>query len=199
MDMTLVHSLNGFLFSHDAVEDPVALYEKLSQLLFVSILAAMFLFAPRAKLDLARRASVAAGASAAVAVLLGAFISGAINRPRPFVADPHGVHLFVTHASDAGFPSDHATAAFAIAVAILLRDRRWGGVVIALATALSIGRVAIGVHYPTDVIAGAMLGTAAAMTLWLPAFRRVTDAIADRTGAAVDFVARRLAARLRYS
>ncbi|MGN6816789.1 MAG: phosphatase PAP2 family protein [Solirubrobacterales bacterium] len=78
-------------------------------------------------------------------------------RARPFVADPHGVHLFAGHAADPGFPSDHATAAFAIAVAIFLRKRAWGIFALVAATVLSVGRVALGVHYPSDVLAGAAL------------------------------------------
>jgi undecaprenyl-diphosphatase len=191
--MSLVHTLNGFLFNHDAVEDPIALYEQVSQLLFVGILALLFFFAPRERRELARRAAVAAAAATALALLVGAILSRLVDRPRPFVADPSGVHLFAAHAADAGFPSDHATAAFAIGAAILLRDRRWGAAVIALAAVL-----AIGVHYPTDVLAGALVGIAAAMTLWLAPPRRVTDLFADWLGAVVDRAARRLTARARY-
>ena len=64
------------------------------------------------------------------------------------------MHLFAAHAADAGFPSDHATAAFAIAVALLLRSRTWGAIALVAATVLAVTRVAMGIHYPTDVLAG---------------------------------------------
>jgi undecaprenyl-diphosphatase len=122
-----------------------------------------------------------------------------VDRPRPFVSDPSGVHLFSHHAADAGFPSDHATASFAIAVALLLRSRRLGLPVLALAFVLSVGRVAVGVHYPSDVLAGAALGAATAIGLATPRLRRLTDRLADAFGAVLDAVAGATARRLGVS
>ena len=93
------------------------------------------------------------------------------------------------HGSDASFPSDHATAAFAIATAIWLRWRAAGAVALVLAAVLAVGRVAVGVHYPGDVVAGAALGTGAAVALWWSPLRRATDVVADRLHAAVRSVA----------
>jgi undecaprenyl-diphosphatase len=133
-----------------------------------------------------RRAAVAAGLSAALGLAVGMLISELVDRARPFVADPGGVHLFSRHAADAGFPSDHATAAFAIATAIFLRNRRWGMVALAAAAVLLVGRVALGVHYPSDVLAGAALGAAAALALWAAPIRARVDAIADFFGRSWD-------------
>jgi undecaprenyl-diphosphatase len=135
---------------------------------------------------------VAAAASAAVALAIGAVLSHLVDRARPFVADPGGVHQFAHHAADAGFPSDHATASFAIATAILLRNRRWGLVAIALATVLCLTRVAIGVHYPSDVLAGAALGAGAALALWWTPVRTRLHALADRAGGVLDGALARL-------
>ncbi|MBI5107012.1 MAG: phosphatase PAP2 family protein, partial [Solirubrobacterales bacterium] len=129
---------------------------------------------------------VAAGASAAVALALGQVVSRLVDRPRPFVAHPDQVHLFAPHAADASFPSDHATAAFAIATAILLRNRLAGILTMAAAAALAASRVVIGVHYPADVLAGAALGALVALVLHLAPLRRRLDAIADASGAALD-------------
>jgi undecaprenyl-diphosphatase len=124
-------------------------------------------------------------------------ISELVDRARPFVADPHGVHLFSSHAADPGFPSDHATAAFAVAVAILLRKRGWGVAALVAAAILSVGRVALGFHYPSDVLAGAALGAAAALTFWSPILRGRVDAFADFLGSAVDRLFSRVARRPR--
>ena len=133
-----------------------------------------------------RRATVAAVLSAGLGLLVAKVISELVDRARPFVADPHGVHLFAGHAADPGFPSDHATAAFAIATAIVLRKRKAGIVALIAAAVLSVGRVALGVHYPSDVLAGAAVGAAAALALWPPAARRRVDAIADFLGRGCD-------------
>jgi undecaprenyl-diphosphatase len=67
-------------------------------------------------------------------------------------------------------------------VAVLLRKRGWGIVALVFATVLSVGRVAIGVHFPSDVLAGAALGSAAALALWAPPLRTRIDRLADAIG-----------------
>lgn len=196
MDWSLLHTLNGFLYHHDSVEDPLLAFIEASEALFASTLLLVFVAAHGARLAAWRRASVAAVLSAGLALAIGKAISEAVDRARPFVADPGAVHLFSHHAADPGFPSDHATAAFAIAVAIVLRKRAWGIAALVAAAILSIGRVAIGVHYPSDVLAGASLGTAVALVLWAPPLRRRIDLLADLAGRPVDRVLGWAAARV---
>jgi undecaprenyl-diphosphatase len=124
--------------------------------------------------------------SAGVALVVAQILSRIVDRPRPFVAHADAVHLFARHAADASFRSDHATAAFAIGVALLLRQRAWGAVVLVLATILAVGRVAMGVHYPSDVIAGAALGSAVALALWTDPIREPLHRVADVAGHALD-------------
>lgn len=182
MEWSIIHSLNDFLFRHDAVEDPLLFYVEVSEALFAATLVLVFLLANGERLRSWRRAALAAALSAGLALVIGKVISELVDRARPFVAHPDQVHLFSGHAADPGFPSDHATAAFAIAMAIFLRKRSWGIVALIAAAVLSIGRVAIGVHYPSDVIAGAALGCAAALALWWPPVRTRIDALADLLG-----------------
>ncbi|MFI7604668.1 phosphatase PAP2 family protein [Micromonospora sp. NPDC049366] len=60
---------------------------------------------------------------------------------------------------DWSFPSNHATIAAALAVATLLLSRRLGLVAVPLALLAAFSRTFVGVHYPHDVAAGALLGT----------------------------------------
>lgn len=182
MEWSILQSLNDFLRQHDAVEDPLVFYINISEVLFAATLAVIFLAAQGHRWREWRRASVAAVISAGLALALAAVIGGLVDRARPFVADPGQLHLFVAHSADASFPSDHATASFAIAIAILLRKPRWGLVALALAAILSVGRVAAGVHYPSDALGGAALGAAAALLLWAPSLRGRIDAVSDRVG-----------------
>jgi undecaprenyl-diphosphatase len=197
MDTSLLHVLNNFFFHHDGIEDPVVAYVNAAEILFAGMLAAAFLlFGGHRRRD-TRRAAAAAGLSAGIALAIAHVLSAVVDRPRPFVADPGGVHLFTHHAADPGFPSDHATAAFAIATALMLRNRAWGGVVLAFAAVLGVGRVAMGVHYPSDVLAGAALGSLAALALWWPPIRGVMHRIADLIGAWLDGVVGALVDRVR--
>ena len=86
-----------------------------------------------------------------------------IGRDRPFVAHPE-LTVVGPRAHGQSFPSGHATVAAAGAVALTLL---WPGAAVAwwtLAILTMAARVYLGVHYPTDVLGGAMLGIACA---WL--------------------------------
>ena len=80
------------------------------------------------------------------------------HRPRPYQDHPLGVLPLLSPSHDPSFPSDHATAAFAISFGILFVARRTGWLFLAWATLIGISRVLAGMHYPTDVIAGAVVG-----------------------------------------
>lgn len=183
MDWSIVHSLNGFLYHHDAIEDPVLAYVGVAEALYFLLLVVLCVFARHERFAPVRRAAVAAGLSAGLGLLVAKIITEFYDRGRPFVAHPGAVHLFAKHAADASFPSDHATASMAIAVAFLLRRRfGLGALTLVFAAILDVGRVAVGFHYPTDVLGGAAIGALAALVLWAPPLRRKIDALSDFIG-----------------
>lgn len=192
MDWSILHTLNNFLYHHDAVEDPLLFYINISEALFVAMLVLVLVFANGVAHRPWRRAAVAAGLSAGLALGVGKVISEIVDRARPFVQDPHGVHLFSSHTADPGFPSDHATGAFAVAMAVWLRNRLWGTVLLIAAAVLSVGRVAIGIHFPSDVLAGAVLGIAAALLLYWRPIRDRVDWLSDLCGGWYESALRRL-------
>ena len=81
-------------------------------------------------------------------------------RPRPFVG--HEVNLLFYQPTDSSFPSNPATVGFCIATAIWLYNRRLGALFLVLATLFGLSRIYCGVHYPSDIIAGALLGALSA-------------------------------------
>jgi membrane-associated phospholipid phosphatase len=102
-------------------------------------------------------AALAGAASGALALLVNQAIAKAIwDRPRPYESHPGAYHLSSSH--DPSFPSDHASAAFGIAFGIFFVAPRVGGVFLAVATLIAIGRVVVGAHYPADVLAGLGVG-----------------------------------------
>ena len=103
--------------------------------------------------------------SAAIAVGIAALISSNYNHPRPFM-NRGDVVLLIHHAADNGFPSDHATAAFALAAGVGLYRPRFGIILVLLACLVAVGRVFVGVHYPGDVAAGALIGMSVAIVIW---------------------------------
>lgn len=108
-----------------------------------------------------RHTCIAAGLSFLVGLGVNQIILLFVHRVRPYDA---GVsHLIISHSSDWSFPSDHATAAFAIAAAFLLHGLGWRGFAfLAGALLLCVSRIYVGTHYLTDVLGGAVTGILAA-------------------------------------
>lgn len=78
-------------------------------------------------------------------------------RSRPFTYD-HIVSL-IEHEATASFPSMHATMSFVIAASILLIHRKFGTAALLAAILTAVSRVIVGVHFPSDVVAGALIGS----------------------------------------
>jgi undecaprenyl-diphosphatase len=198
MDWSIVHSLNGWLYHNDGIEDPLLAYVQAAEALYFLLVVLLCVFARHEPMAPLRRAAAAGGLSAGLGLLVGKIITTVYDRPRPFVTHPHALHLFAKHGSDPGFPSDHATASMAIAAAFLLRRRyRWGILTLVFALILDVGRVGAGFHYPTDVLGGAAIGALAALLLWTPAFRGRIDAVVDVLGSLWDRLLDAILKRLR--
>jgi undecaprenyl-diphosphatase len=128
-------------------------------------------------------ASGSALGAAALALVVNQIIHAIHDRPRPY--ESHSFSHPWSSSTDASFPSDHASASIAIAVAVLMFDRLVGSLFLAAATLIAVGRVFVGAHYPADVLASAIVGIAAAIVVvklarpvvaWLVhLFERVTD------------------------
>jgi len=91
------------------------------------------------------------------------------HRPRPFVELPVNQLLspdWFYSGTEWSFPSGHATFFFALATAVFLYDKKWGLWLYAAASIISISRVVAGVHYPSDIIAGALIGSAVAYVMF---------------------------------
>jgi undecaprenyl-diphosphatase len=103
-------------------------------------------------------------AALAAGELLQKGLKEAVGRERPHLP-PGEPQPLIAMPSDPSFPSGHATVAFACAVMIAMLVPRLAVPVLVLATAIAFSRVYVGVHFPLDVIAGAALGTSAAIAL----------------------------------
>ena len=107
------------------------------------------------------RLSLAVGAAEALGYVSSTGLKYLFKRLRPYEVLPDVEPRVARKRTPYAFPSGHTTIAFAIAVSIALYEPRWYVVTPAVIWASSVGisRVWLGVHYPSDVLAGALLGT----------------------------------------
>jgi undecaprenyl-diphosphatase len=155
--------VNAGVASRDWLEDPgTALSGAAVGLYAMATFALWFLSRPYRDLRW-KRACLSALAAAAVALLANQLIADIWARPRPFVTHASATHLLAAPSPDPSFPSDHAAAAFAIAFAVLAFSRRAGLAFLTVATLIGLDRIALGLHYPSDVAAGILVGSAAAL------------------------------------
>jgi len=97
-------------------------------------------------------------------------IKALVARPRPChevdgAPVLQGIHLLVHCGSGKSFPSSHAVNNFAMATLFACYYRRWTWAFFAWATLIGLSRVAVGVHYPSDIAGGAIIGTIIALAI----------------------------------
>ncbi len=96
-------------------------------------------------------------------------LKGVVARPRPFVSHVGVYRLAKLFADlkDYSFPSNHTAAVFVMAIGVLFDWKKFGLILLIPATLVGLGRIFVGVHYPSDVLAGAAIALAIS---WLTLF-----------------------------
>ena len=124
-----------------------------------------------------RQAAVSAALAALLGLAAAAILSSVYFEPRPFM---EGVAPNILgHATDSGYPSDHATLLFALCFGFWSRPPpTWRSLwipALGLALAVSWARVFLGVHYPVDILGAAFVAAVAAAATATTTGRLVTD------------------------
>ena len=122
------------------------------------------------------------GVAIAIALAETSVLKHLFHRTRPVAVDLYEfwMPMHKLFADQYSFPSGHSSLSFAAAGVIFLKFRDWRGWT-ALLVALIVGlcRIYEGMHWPTDVLAGMVIGLIAS-ALALPATRKVSSSISDK-------------------
>jgi len=97
-----------------------------------------------------------------VAEIIGKTAGLFYSHVQPFAALPN-VHTLIEHGIDNSFPSDHTILFFSVCFSFLLVRGKEGVLWLALACCVAVSRIWVGVHYPVDIAAGALIGIVAAL------------------------------------
>lgn len=85
-------------------------------------------------------------------------LKNVIARNRPCWIDTQ-IHLLIPNPKDFSFPSGHTLASFEAAITIFLFNKKYGVLAILLALSIAFSRMYLFVHFPTDILGGAILGS----------------------------------------
>ena len=136
---------------------PARLFAEYGVVVFAGLLVCSWWLA-RADGEMSRvAAALWAPVGALVALGVNQLLVAAVAEPRPYTVSPR-VAVLVSRSGDYSFPSDHAVMAGAVAVGVLVVNRRLGIVAAGLALAMAFTRVYVGAHFPLDVAVGLLLG-----------------------------------------
>lgn len=84
--------------------------------------------------------------------------------PRPFAVDT--VNQLLIHDYTGSFPSGHAAFFFALAMAIFFFQKKWSILFFTGAVLIGLSRVIAGIHWPLDILAGAIVGIISALVIY---------------------------------
>ena len=163
MDWSIFHWLNDSTRGNDAGQDAAEIFNTWAIIVLVAGAAALWILArPGGSLKL-KLATASAAVSAIVGLIANVVLSKIWYHDRPFVTHPKETVLLIHHGPDNGFPSEHATVAFAIAFGVLVIVWRLGIVFLIVAAMIALDRIFVGVHYPADIVASFFVGLGSAL------------------------------------
>jgi undecaprenyl-diphosphatase len=160
MDWTIYEAVNDFARDHKTIAHATFGFETFGVVVYAALVVVLWMATRPGEGRRWKLAALSAATAAPLALLINQAIAAFWHRPRPYESHPGVYHLSNSH--DPSFPSDHASAAFGIAFGIYFVDRRVGRFFVIVAALIAAGRVIVGAHYLTDVLASVVVGAAAA-------------------------------------
>jgi len=179
LDVSIFRALNDFCGWSPTLDRIVVHLEVLKGSLFMGIVGVLWYWPDK---DMPRRREML------LTMILAVALSLVVNRvtsmllpyrDRPMYSIGANVPTFEWHADLehwSSFPSDNATYLFAIATGLWLISRWWGVLFGVFAAFAALARVYLGIHYPSDIVVGALIGIATSLAINREAVRKAIAA-----------------------
>lgn len=168
LDVSIYRTLNDFCGWSPALDRLVVHGEVIKGVLFMGIVGWLWYW-PDKEMPRRRETLLIIILSVALSLILNRAISTVVPfRYRPMYSIGANPPTFEWHADQenwSSFPSDNATYLFAIAAGFWLISRGWGFIFGLFAAFVALARVFLGIHYPSDVLVGALIGIATSLTV----------------------------------
>ncbi|WP_434510346.1 phosphatase PAP2 family protein [Desulfitobacterium sp. AusDCA] len=166
-DIQGYHFLNQLAGHCVWVDKAMEFFAQYSLEIYILLFIAAWFSLPRSEVR-QRHALIIMGFAGIIGLVMNVLVSHLWFRPRPFTILKQGTFTqLIPHSSDASFPSDHTTGSFGFASASWGKSPKWITIgFTALALLNGVSRLYVGVHWPTDVIAGVIIGTLSGRLLW---------------------------------
>jgi len=160
MDLFLFQKINSIAYT-SKILDWIGIFLTEYILYMVGILFLILLIWKKNRLMI-----ISAGISAVLSrLVIAEIIKIFSHRARPYVALESVNKLVLENGDFKSFPSGHATIFFAIAMAIYFFNKKLGIIFFLGAIIISIARIFVGIHWPSDILGGAMIGIISAIII----------------------------------
>ena len=164
LDIQLLYFLNGLAGKSEIIDDVIVFLASYLAYLFI-IAFILFLYFSRYSIKEKLIIFLTTFSSAIITRFgIAEIIRFFYHRPRPFLV--HNLHPLLS-SNSWSFPSGHAIFFFAMATAIYLYNKKWGLGFFFAALLITTARVTAGVHYPSDILGGMIIGTITAYMIFL--------------------------------
>ncbi|MEK5173934.1 undecaprenyl-diphosphatase [Heyndrickxia sp. FSL W8-0496] len=160
MNYNIFKSINQFAGYHPFLDGLMAGVSKYALMVYAIVLLLIWFFGK----DHYKKTVVYATITGVLGLMINFIIGHIYSEPRPFVT--HKVHLLLDHAADSSFPSDHATGAFSLALAVLFVHRKIGVSMLLFAILTGFSRIYVGHHYPFDILGSFIVSLAISLIVF---------------------------------
>ncbi|WP_411678973.1 undecaprenyl-diphosphatase [Clostridium thailandense] len=150
MNMELFRLINNLANKNNVLDKIMIFFSKDVPYIFMAVLAIIFILGITRKNCEYRKIAFNTFVITVINLILSFIIGGIYYVDRPFVHNK--VNLLLPHATDASFPSDHATGTMSIALGLTKYSRLLSRMLTVISIIVGFSRVYVGHHYPMDVI-----------------------------------------------